>query len=204
MGKLTTMFHQCHSQHLNLDIPDPKAIVFLWANLERQKVREIECQGIELGRWGKTGVALVRNQSKSIKVETKTLLRTKMEDLTSFLKYSKRRQNVFLKNGFQDTGLQTVQDSDPWEMGNKKGEPHICLSLLPGEGFQIHREREPRWSPADSLSWGEFREVRVGRRCRMECQRGVRTTEICQRSPWIFSWMLFNRCKFRIEGTSSV
>ena len=47
-----------------------------------------------------------------------------------------------------------MKDNGPREMGNKNGEPHICLCLLPGEDFQTVAQREGTWwNPGASLSW---------------------------------------------------
>ena len=133
---------------------------------------------------GDTGVILIRDQSKWVKVETQTST-SKMEDSTFLLKQSEKRSSI-QKNGFLDTGLQAVKDSNPWEMKNRKGEPTFAsVYYLERVSRWCHREKELRGPSRFPESLGERRWVDATE----ECQRGERIAEICWRSPWTFSWM---------------
>lgn len=45
-----------------------------------------------------------------------------------------------MKQVFEDTGCQTMQDSHPCEMESQRGKPSDRPSVLPGEGLQVTAE----------------------------------------------------------------
>lgn len=68
-----------------------------------------------------------------------------------------------MKQLFEDTGCQTMQDSQPCKMENQRGKPSD--RELPGEGVQVPAEEvKLPWSPAGS--------PRVGREQYLERSEG--------------------------------
>lgn len=59
-------------------------------------------------------------------------------------------------NCFQDTGHRIREGSELWANGNKWGETYNFPKLPVLRVFKLWcREGEPRWNPADSLSWAD-------------------------------------------------
>lgn len=56
---------------------------------------------------------------------------------------NKKEQNIW-NNSYQNIGHQATNDSDPWKMGNKGGEPYAydCSSLLHGKNFYTMAQGE--------------------------------------------------------------
>lgn len=74
--------------------------------------------------------------------------------LTLPLETRKRSQiSNIVNDSAQDTEYQATQDSDPWELENKSGEPHESSSLLSGEKFQAKVQKGWAQEETSEVRW---------------------------------------------------
>lgn len=91
----------------------------------------------------------------------------------TFARTKETKQNTW-NSGFQNIVHQAMRYNDPWETGNKQGEPYSCPGFLSGESFKVTAHgRENHLDISRDWSWSwEFEEAMVARVRRAECQRG--------------------------------
>lgn len=104
---------------------------------------------------------------------------------------TKKPDKIYESMVFRDLGSQARRDSDPWEEGNKGGEPYCCLREWArtlwdsGEGAG-GAQALPSWGTEQGLQWASRGECQWGKSCSrstpLEIWGGPLTSSWCRQT----------------------